>query len=304
MLLLEPVDMRMQLKKGINNCYLLNDSYSNDLSSLDLAIDHLQQQAGNQRTTLILSDILQSGQYEEALYRDIAAQLSVRGIHRMIGIGPAISKYQYLFADIDEEMLMSFYHSTDDFLQQVSTQQFKDEYILLKGARVFEFERISAWLEQKVHQTVMEINLSAMVHNLKQYQQQLKPSTKLMAMVKAFSYGSGSSEVARILQFHKVEYLAVAYADEGVELRKAGISLPIMVMNADEATFDAMVNYDLEPEIYSFPIYHSFHHYLSRQGIWQYPVHIKFNTGMNRLGFEIADCTDLGNMIKLIRQWL
>jgi alanine racemase len=297
MFLLEPVDMRMQLKKGINNCYLLNDSYSNDLSSLDLAIDHLQQQAGNQRTTLISSDILQSGQYEEALYRDIAAQLSVRGIHRMIGIGPAISKYQHLFADIDEEMLMSFYHSTDDFLQQVSTQQFKDEYILLKGARVFEFERISAWLEQKVHQTVMEINLSAMVHNLKQYQQQLKPSTKVMAMVKAFSYGSGSSEVARILQFHKVEYLAVAYADEGVELRKAGISLPIMVMNADEATFDAMVNYDLEPEIYSFPIYRSFHHYLSRQGILQYPVHIKFNTGMNRLGFEIADSTDLGSMI-------
>lgn len=297
MLLLEPVDMRMQLKKGINNCYLLNDSYSNDLSSLDLAIDHLQQQAGNQRTTLILSDILQSGQYEEALYRDIAAQLAVRGIHRMIGIGPAISKYQHLFADIDEEMLMSFYHSTDDFLQQVSTQQFKDEYILLKGARVFEFERISAWLEQKVHQTVMEINLSAMVHNLKEYQQQLKPSTKLMAMVKAFSYGSGSSEVARILQFHKVEYLAVAYADEGVELRKAGISLPIMAMNADEATFDAMVNYDLEPEIYSFTIYHAFHHYLSRQGILQYPVHIKFNTGMNRLGFEIADCADLGNMI-------
>jgi alanine racemase len=295
MLLLEPVDMRMQLKRGINNCYLLNDSYSNDLSSLDLAIDHLQQQAGNQRTTLILSDILQSGQYEEALYRDIAAQLAVRGIHRMIGIGPAIAKYQYLFADIDEEMLMSFYQSTDDFLQQVGTQQFKDEYILLKGARVFEFERISAWLEQKVHQTVMEINLSAMVHNLKQYHQQLKPSTKLMAMVKAFSYGSGSSEVARILQFHKVEYLAVAYADEGVELRKAGISLPIMVMNADDATFDTMVNYDLEPEIYSFPIYQSFHHYLGRQGILQYPVHIKFNTGMNRLGFEIADCTDLGN---------
>ncbi|MDB5211739.1 MAG: bifunctional UDP-N-acetylmuramoyl-tripeptide:D-alanyl-D-alanine ligase/alanine racemase, partial [Sediminibacterium sp.] len=298
MLLLEPVDMRMQLKKAINNCYLLNDSYSNDLSSLDLAIDHLQQQAGNQRTTLILSDILQSGQYEEALYRDIAAQLSVRGIQRLIGIGPAISKYKYLFADMDDAIITSFYHSTDDFLHQLSTQQFKDEYILLKGARVFEFERISAWLEQKVHQTVMEINLSAMVHNLKEYQNQLKPSTRLMAMVKAFSYGSGSSEVARILQFHKVEYLAVAYADEGVELRKAGISLPIMVMNADEATFDAMVTYDLEPEIYSFPIYHSFHSYLRRQGIQQYPVHIKFNTGMNRLGFEVVEAAELSTSIK------
>ena len=297
MLLLEPVDMRMQLKKAINNCYLLNDSYSNDLSSLDLAIDYLQQQAGKHKTTLVLSDILQSGQYEEALYRDIAGQLSVRGIHRFIGIGPGISKYKELFIEIDADMSLTFYTSTEEFLQQLSTQQFRDEYILLKGARVFEFERISAWLEQKVHQTVMEINLTAMVHNLNEYQKQLKPSTRLMAMVKAFSYGSGSAEVARLLQFHRVEYLAVAYADEGVELRKAGISLPIMVMNADEATFDALITYHLEPEIYSFPIYDAFHHYLGQQGIQQFPVHIKFNTGMNRLGFEIADSTDLGNRI-------
>ncbi len=297
MLQLEPVEMRMQLKKAINNCYLLNDSYSNDLASLDLAIDYLQQQAGNQKTTLVLSDILQSGQYEEALYRDIAAQLSVRGIHRLIGIGPAIVKYQFVFDGIDS-LQTSFYHSTEDFLQQVSTQAFANEYILLKGARIFAFERISAWLEQKVHQTVMEINLSAMIHNLKQYQQQLKPSTKLMAMVKAFSYGSGSAEVARILQFHKVDYLAVAYADEGVELRKAGISLPIMVMNADEATFDTLISYDLEPEIYSFHIYHAFHHYLWQQAIQQFPVHIKFNTGMNRLGFEISDAETLSLQLK------
>jgi UDP-N-acetylmuramyl pentapeptide synthase len=203
MLLLEPVEMRMQLKKAINNSYLLNDSYSNDLSSLDLAIDYLQQQAGKEKTTLILSDILQSGQYQEALYRDIAAQLSVRGIHRLIGIGPAISQYKELFTEIDS-LHASFYHSTNDFLQHAGTQQFKDEYILLKGARVFEFERISAWLEQKVHQTVMEINLSAMIHNLKAYQQQLQPSTKLMAMVKAFSYGSGSAEVARVCSFTKL----------------------------------------------------------------------------------------------------
>lgn len=296
MLFLEPVEMRMQLKKAVNNSYLLNDSYSNDLSSLDLAIDYLQQQAGKEKTTLILSDILQSGQYQEALYRDIAAQLAVRGIRRLIGIGPAISQYKELFTEIDS-LQSSFYHSTNDFLQHATTQQFKDEYILLKGARVFEFERISAWLEQKVHQTVMEINLSAMIHNLKEYQKQLQPSTKLMAMVKAFSYGSGSAEIARVLQFHKVEYLAVAYADEGVELRKAGISLPVMVMNADEATFDTLVTYDLEPEIYSPHIYKSFDQYLKQQGIHQFPVHIKFNTGMNRLGFEIADAYDLGLMI-------
>jgi alanine racemase len=190
-----------------------------------------------------------------------------------------------------------FFASVEDFFHRVTQQQFRDEYILLKGARVFELERISAWLEQKVHQTVMEINLSAMVHNLKVYQQHLHPSTRLMAMVKAFSYGSGSDEVARLLQFHKVDYLAVAYADEGVELRKAGISLPIMVMNADEAGFEALVNYDLEPEIYSFGILHALDAYLSQQGINRFPVHIKFNTGMNRLGFEVAEAAALGNLL-------
>ena len=294
MLRLEPVDMRMQLKKAVNNCYLLNDSYSNDLSSLELAIAYLKQQSGTQQTTLILSDILQSGQSEEMLYRSVAAQLAQQGISRLIGIGPAIAQHRELFKNIPTQ----FYHTTEDFLNQLSTQHFKDEYILLKGARVFEFERISHWLEQKVHQTVMEIDLSAMVHNLKEYQKLVKPATKLMAMVKAFSYGSGSAEVARVLQFHKVDYLAVAYADEGVELRKAGISLPIMVMNPDEASFDSLVTYGLEPEIYSFTVYKAFHTFLDQQGIQQFPVHIKFNTGMNRLGFETVDAKVLGRLLQ------
>jgi alanine racemase len=293
---LQPVDMRMQLKKAIHNCYLLNDSYSNDTASLELALDYLQQQAGDQRTCLVLSDILQSGQDEGRLYAAIAAQLQARRINRLIGIGPSISKHAYVFENAIGETV--FYPSTDHFLAQANTYQFRDEYILLKGARVFAFERISGWLEQKVHQTVMEINLSAMIHNLKVYQQQLQPSTRMMAMVKAFSYGSGSAEVARVLQFHKVDYLAVAYADEGVELRKAGISLPVMVMNADEAGFDALVSYDLEPEIYSFAVYRSFHQYLQQQGIQQFPVHIKFNTGMNRLGFEVDDAAELGKLLK------
>ncbi|MEK7200082.1 MAG: alanine racemase, partial [Bacteroidota bacterium] len=303
LLQLEPVDMRMQLKKAIYNCYLLNDSYSNDLSSLDLALDYLQQQAGNQLSSLIISDILQSGMPEEALYRDIALRIAGRGIDKLIAIGPAITKHQKEFYHAErpkgkKPLTAFFYQSTTEFLQQASTQYFKDEYILLKGARIFEFERISNWLEQKVHQTVMEINLSALVHNLKEYQKVLRPETKLMAMVKAFSYGSGSAEVARILQYHKVDYLAVAYADEGVELRKAGISLPIMVMNPDEAGFDALATYNLEPEIYSFPIYRSFHDYLNQQGIQTFPVHIKFNTGMNRLGFEISDAIALAQLLK------
>ncbi len=295
MLLLEPVEMRMQLKKAVNNCYLLNDSYSNDTASLGLALDYLQQQAGKHRKTVILSDILQSGQHELLLYKEIAAQLAARNIDRLIGIGPALSRYADIFSAIITDV--STYASTDAFLQQAAMQSFRDEYILLKGARIFAFESISALLEQKVHQTVMEIDLSAMIHNLKEYQKHLRPATKMMAMVKAFSYGSGSAEVARVLQFHKVDYLAVAYADEGVELRKAGISLPIMVMNVDEAGFDAMVSFDLEPEIYSFGIYQAFHKYLSRQGIRQFPVHIKLNTGMNRLGFEVEDAGPLARML-------
>ncbi len=297
MLRLEPVDMRMQLKKGINNCYILNDSYSNDLASLDLALDYLQQQAGSEPTVLILSDILQSGQPEEILYHTIAATLRNRGINRLIGIGQAISRQSPLF--VWDSLSASFYPSTEFFLQQAGAHVFSGEYILLKGARIFAFEKISHWLEQKVHQTVMEIDLTAMIHNLKAYQAQLQPSTRVMAMVKAFSYGSGSMEVARILQFHKVDYLAVAYADEGVELRKAGISLPIMVMNVDEAGFDALVSYNLEPEIYSFPVCIAFHGYLSQQGLNGFPVHIKFNTGMNRLGFEVAEAEALAVLIKV-----
>ncbi len=295
MLSLQPVDMRMQLIKAVNNCYLLNDSYSNDIASLELALDFLVQQAGNNTTTVILSDILQSGIPDERLYQIVLEKLNRRGVQKFIGIGPVITGYiNALSQSVNKEIPTTIcYSSTTDFLERANLNQFKDEYILLKGARIFSFERISQWLEQKVHQTVMEVNLTAMVQNLKAYQNFLKPTTKLMAMVKAFSYGSGSAEVARVLQFHKIDYLAVAYADEGVELRKAGISLPIMVMNVDEAGFDAMVQYDLEPEIYSFNIYRSFHMFLQNQGIQQYPVHIKFNTGMNRLGFEIKEAYDL-----------
>ncbi|HCL06854.1 MAG TPA: alanine racemase, partial [Chitinophagaceae bacterium] len=297
MLLLEAVDMRMQLKKAVNNCYLLNDSYSNDTASLELALDFLLQQAGKNKTTLILSDILQSGEPPEELYPAIVQQLAKRGVSRLIGIGSAITTQQTVLTNNAADIQIDCYDSTQTFLQTASLNQFRDEYILLKGARVFSFERISQWLEQKVHQTVMEVNLTAMAHNLKAYQQFLAPSTRLMAMVKALSYGSGTAEVARILQFHKIDYLAVAYADEGVELRKAGISLPIMVMNVDEAGFDAMIQYNLEPEIYSFGIYNSFHQFLEKQAVSQYPIHIKFNTGMNRLGFEITEAEQLAEMI-------
>ncbi|NDE09543.1 MAG: alanine racemase, partial [Chitinophagia bacterium] len=175
---------------------------------------------------------------------------------------------------------------------------FHNETILLKGARVFEFEQISHLLEEKLHQTVLEINLNAVTHNLKAYQQLLNPGVKLMAMVKAFSYGSGGFEIANLLQFNQVDYLAVAYADEGVELRRAGINLPILVLNPEEVTFDLLVKYHLEPEIYSFGILNGFKNYLEKSAVNSYPVHIKLDTGMHRLGFEANDLMELGNLLK------
>lgn len=297
MALLQPVEMRMQLKKAVNNCYVINDSYSNDISSLSIALDYLKQQSGNHATTVILSDILQSGIAEENLYKQVVAELQQRNIHRFIGIGEQLNKYHHLFVNALEQT--SFYTSVEDFFAQANTHQFKDEFILLKGARIFAFERINDWLEYKVHQTVLEINLSAIVHNLKTYQSLLQKDTKVMAMVKAFSYGSGSAEIARLLQFHKVDYLAVAYVDEGIELRNAGISLPIMVMNIDEAGFHALLEYNLEPEIYSFNIYQLFHQYLLQQGISSFPIHLKLNTGMNRLGFDETAIESIASLLQL-----
>ena len=293
---LEPVEMRMELKKGINNCYIINDSYSNDLSSLGIALDYLKQQAGQYSSTVILSDILQSGMEAAVLYKQVAAELQARKVQRFIGIGPQISNHFLLFQEAVPSV--SFYLSTDNFLEEAISHQFRESFILLKGARTFAFERISKWLEQKLHQTVLEINLNAIVHNLKEYQRVLEPTTKVMAMVKAFAYGSGGAEIAGILQYHKVDYLGVAYADEGVELRKAGISLPVMVMNPETNSFDKIVEHNLEPEVFSFEGLHSLDTYLRNEGIQFYPIHIEVETGMNRLGFAVNDMERLAMLLK------
>ena len=290
MLQLKPVEMRLELKEGINNCSVINDSYSADITSLSIALDFLQQQQQHPKRTVILSDILQSGKSNAALYKEVADILQQKNIQRIFGIGTEILKHSDAFATIKET---GFFNSTAEFKQQFPSLHFYNESILLKGARVFEFEQISHLLEQKTHQTVLEINLNAIINNLKVYQQQLKPGVKLMAMVKAFSYGSGSFEIANLLQFQKVDYLAVAYADEGVELRRAGITLPIMVMNAEESTFDMLVQFNLEPELYSFGILNAFEKYLQQSGINNYPVHIKLDTGMHRLGFVATEMAEL-----------
>ncbi len=291
--LLQPVSMRLELVKGINGCAIINDSYSADLSSLNIALNFLDQQSTSSKRTVIVSDFLQTGLSEKKLYDEIAALLHSHHISKVISIGKNIGAY----LNASDGTIFQFYNSTEDFLQQFRSSQFKDETILVKGARVFEFEKIVHALEQKVHQTVLEINLNAIVHNLKEHQKFLNPSTKLMAMVKAFAYGSGGAEIAGILQYHKADYLGVAYADEGVELRKAGISLPVMIMNPEESTFDAIVENNLEPDIYSFELLRQFDLYLKQSGLQQYPVHIEVETGMNRLGFDLADIKQLGDTL-------
>lgn len=295
MLQLHTVEMRMQLLNISNNCVLVNDSYSNDVSSFHIALDYLLANAGNKSKTIILSDFSGIGKSDAKAYGQLADTLHHKQITKLIGIGEIIGSFAALFGAKGIQSV--FFESTQAFLNNFTTNHFRDEYILLKGGRAFNFERIAKWLQHKTHQTIMEINLTALVHNLKEYQKHLLPSTKTMAMVKAFSYGSGSVEVARVLQFHKVDYLAVAYTDEGIDLRRAGISLPIMILNVEEENFDALIEYNLEPEVFSFSIFHQLHQYLLQQGINDFPVHIKFNTGMNRLGFEVGDAATLGTLL-------
>lgn len=292
---LQSVEMRLQLKKAINNCTLINDSYSNDLSSLRMALDFLHQQAGNQSTTIILSDLGETSSSDEQ-YHKVLQALVQHKVDKFIGIGPRLVALQSLFKS--EIAGSFFYNSVEAFTNHFVNIRFRDEVILLKGARSFEFEQINLLFEQKVHQTVLEVNLAAMAHNLKEYQRYVQPDTKVMAMVKAFSYGSGSAEVASLLQFHKVDYLAVAYADEGVELRKSGIQMPIMVMNPENITFQWLVEYNLEPEMYSFTILKAFNDYLQTEGLQQFPIHIKIDTGMHRLGFEADDIDEVAGLLK------
>jgi alanine racemase len=285
------IEMRMELKEAINHCSVINDSYSSDYNSLQIAVDFLSRQQQHPKKTVILSDILQSGRDEHALYGDVARLLEAKKIDRIVGIGPVISRQADKFA-----IEKTFYPDTGTFLREAARATFYDETILLKGARVFAFEEIDRALQQKAHETVLEINLNALAHNLNYFRAKLAPGVRLMAMVKAFSYGSGGYEIASLLQFHQVDYLTVAYADEGVALRKAGIAMPVMVMNPEVQGLDAMLYYKLEPEIYSFRVLRLFHEHAAKlRAPAQLPVniHIKLDTGMHRLGFEEQDLPQL-----------
>jgi alanine racemase len=280
---LNPVSMRLEMKTGINDCSVIDDTYNSDIRSLEIALNFLQQQNQHQIKTLILSDIYQSGLQHNVLYQQVADMVNNKRVDKFIGVGEALYDYQHLFAGVTQKF---FYKSTSEMLRHRKEINFNNEAILIKGSRSFEFERISRALAQKAHETLLEINLNALLSNLNFYKSKLQPGVKLMAMVKAFSYGSGTFEVANILQYNKVDYLAVAYIDEGVALRQAGITLPVMVLNPEPSAFDKLVEFKLEPEIYSFGLLDKFVNFARQHHISRYPVHLKMDTGMHRLGFE------------------
>ena len=291
---LEPVAMRLEVKEGQHGCTLINDSYNSDVNSLDIALDFMARREETQRT-LILSDIYQSGQNDYELYREVNGLCMERGVKRLIAIGPNISAQRSVFT-LSEQ---SFFATTEAFLQSVLLHRLHNEVILIKGARPFGFDRITERLEQKVHETILEVNLNAVVDNLNYYRSFLKPETKIVCMVKADAYGAGAVEVAKTLQERRVDYLAVAVADEGVTLRRNGITQNIMIMNPEMTAFKTMFDYDLEPEVYSFRLMDALIHAAEQQGITGWPVHIKLDTGMHRLGFDPEK--DIDKVIQRLR---
>lgn len=296
---LTPVEMRLEMNEGVNNCLLINDSYSLDLNSLSIALDFLQHEHQHFNKTLIISDFMQTGVPDSELYAQVAQLIAQRGITRLIGVGPALCHNKGCFTGIDAQ----FYPSTEVFLHDCDFNRFENEAILLKGARFFEFEKVAKLLQRRSHETIMEVNLDAMIHNLNYYRSRINPGTKLMAMVKASSYGAGKVEVASALQFNHVDYLTVAYADEGVELRRNGIHLPIMVMNPEEASFDDIVKYRLEPDIYSFRILDLFSQRVRLYGE-RMAIHVEFDTGMHRLGFSGDDIDALAQRLNALKDTL
>ncbi len=290
--LLYPVAMRLEMKEGVNNSTIINDSYNTDLHSLAIALDFLNHQPHQGKKTLILSDILQTGIPANDLYGEVASLVLSKGVNRLMGVGPEISSQAQQFP-----LESSFFPDTESLIRQMDPSCFHQEAILLKGARVFGFERLSNLLQQKDHQTVLEIDLDALIHNLNVYRSILLPHVKIMAMVKAFSYGSGSVEVARMLQYHHIDYLAVAYADEGKKLRQGGINTPVVVMNPEVRSFETLFRYRLEPEIYGFPLLDRLQKALMENNLHHenqpLPVHIKIDTGMHRLGFLPEDLQKL-----------
>lgn len=295
---LAPVIMRMELIEGINGSRIVNDSYNSDINSLSTSLDYLESIAGSERKIVILSDILGTSSDDDIeLYREANKLLIDKGIVRLIGIGRNINLCKDVFT-----LPKEIFSTTEEFLRHIEKKDFSNSAILVKGSREFRFEKITRILENKIHSTILEVDMDAMLHNLNHYRNKLRQGVKTMAMVKAFSYGSGSFEVASMLQHHGVDYLAVAFADEGIALREAGITMPIVVLNADSWSFATMIEHSLEPEIYSFSSLEMFMKELSRYGESGYPVHIKIDSGMHRLGFVEEDIDQLIHILKFNKE--
>lgn len=290
--LLYPVEMRLKVKNGVNNTTLIDDSYSSDFQSLKIALDFLESQKQYKKKTLILSDIFQSGLETDELYSRVSQLVISNKINRVIGIGETISAYKSKFANCIT------FKDTEAFIEAFETLTFENETILIKGARTFEFEKIVLLLEEKTHETVLEINLNAISHNLNFFKSKLNPETKMMVMVKAFGYGNGGFEIAKLLEHHHVDYLGVAFADEGISLKSAGIKLPIMVLNPETTSFQSIIQHELEPEIYSIKGLKSFLQIAKQRKLEQFPIHIKIDTGMHRLGFEENNIDELISILK------
>ncbi|MCP3894763.1 MAG: bifunctional UDP-N-acetylmuramoyl-tripeptide:D-alanyl-D-alanine ligase/alanine racemase [Bacteroides sp.] len=296
MVRLEPIAMRLEVKEGKSNCVLINDSYNSDLASLDIALDFLYRRSVSNglKRTLILSDLLETGQNASALYRKVAQLVQNRGIEKLIGVGHEISSSEARFEEVEKY----FFPDTESFLASEVCKELKNEVILIKGARSFHFDLVSEALELKVHETILEVNLGAMIENLNHYRSMLRPETKIVCMVKASAYGAGSYEIAKTLQEHHVDYLAVAVADEGAELRKAGITASIIIMNPELSAFKTMFDYKLEPEVYNFHLLDALIKSAAKEGITNFPIHVKLDTGMHRLGF---DPTEVSHLIRKLK---
>jgi Alr-MurF fusion protein len=290
--LLYPVEMRLKVKNGINNTTIIDDSYSSDFQSLKIALDFLESQKQYKKKTVILSDIFQSGLADQELYTKVSQLIISNKISRVICIGKTITAFKEKFINC-----ISF-TTTEAFIADLDTIVFENETILIKGSRDFQFEKIVVALEEKTHETVLEINLNAISHNLNFYKSKLKPTTKMMVMVKAFGYGNGGFEIAKLLEHHKVDYLGVAFADEGISLKMSGIQLPIMVLNPESTSFQAIIQHQLEPEIYSLKGLNAFLKIAEQKKLQNFPIHIKLDTGMHRLGFEDANLEELISILK------
>ena len=291
---LSAIAMRMEIKDGINNCTLVNDYYNSDPSSFQLALNILATQDASKERVVILSDFMDTGKAGDDLYPSIAETLRQANISLFIGIGKHLSGHRHDFSANSR-----FYEDTEHFLRQEERDNFNNQIILIKGARAFQFEYIAGFLQKQSHSTILEVDLDAMVHNLNHFRS--LTDAHIAVMVKAFSYGSGSREIASLLQYHRVDYLMVAFADEGIELRAAGITIPIAVMNPEREAFDNMIMFNLEPEIYALDILEDFNRALNKHGIKRFPVHIKLNTGMNRSGFDEQDLPRLLEFFKTER---